>query len=198
LLTVNATGKAANGTRRIFTVSLSPVQWEVLTAMGLRSVWAIDVPAGRHQLRVASIDGATRRGGSVYLDLDVAKGTRVPSGMLLASRYLSGMPTAFADNRLARWTTVTPTATRVFPEGDVLTITVPHGGGPATARLLNPAGGVVWEGAGVPIESASAVQFAVPVGGGCSPTCDLTVQSSEGLVRTAIGVVPAQSDPPKD
>jgi hypothetical protein len=57
---------------------------------------------------------------------------------------------------------------------------------------------VIWEGAGVPIEGASAVQFAVPVAGTCSPACDLTVQSSGGLVRTAIGVVPAQTDPPKD
>jgi VWFA-related protein len=198
LLTVNATGKAGNGTRRIFTVSLSPVQWEILEATGLRSIWAIDLPPGRHQVRVASIDGPTSRGGSVYLDVNVTKGTQVPSGMLVASRYLTAMPTAFTDDRLARWTTVTPTATRVFPEGDVLTITVPHAGGPATARLLSPIGGVIWEGAGLPLESAAAVRFAVPVAGACSPACDLTVQSSSGLVRTALGVVPARIDPAKD
>jgi hypothetical protein len=60
-----------------------------------------------------------------------------------------------------------------------------------------PVGGVIWEAAGLPLESASAVQFAVGLGA-CSPACDLTVQSSKGLVRTAIGVVPAQTDPPQD
>ena len=73
MLTVNGAGKASNGTRRTFNMTLSPVQWEVLTATGLRSVWAIDLPKGRHQLRVASIHPATGRGGSVYLDVDVSE-----------------------------------------------------------------------------------------------------------------------------
>ena len=184
--------------RRTFTVSLSPTQWEILGRRAFAASGRSTLPAGRHQVRVASIDGATGRGGSVYLDVNVAQGTQVPTGMLVASRILSVMPTVFTDDRLARWTTVTPTATRVFPEGDVLTITVPHAGGPATARLLSPIGGVIWEGAGLPLESASAVQFTVPVAGACSPACDLTVQSSSGLVRTALGVVPARIDPAKD
>ena len=198
LLTMNATGKAANGTRRVFTVSLSPAQRKMLEVTGLRSIWAIDLPVGRHQVRVASIDGGTTRGGSVYLDVDIAKGPPAPAGVLMASRYFSAMPTTFVDDRLARWTTVTPTTTRVFPEGDVLTITVPHGGGPATARLLDSAGGIVWEGAGMPVENASAVQFTVTAVGACSPGCELTVQSSYGLVRTAIGVLPVQTDPRHD
>ena len=195
VLTVNAAGKAANGVRRTFTVTLSPAQWEMLIATGLRSVWALDLPAGRHQVRVASIDGGTGRGGSVYLDIEVPKGKDLPPGMLLASRFLSAMPTVFADNRLARWTTSTPTATRVFPKDDVLTITVPHAAeGPATARLSRPDGQVVWQGEGTPLDRASAVQFVVPLDGTCSGLCDLTVQSSHGTVRTAIGVVPAQTE----
>jgi hypothetical protein len=159
-------------------------------------VWAIDVPSGRHQLRVASIDAATSRGGSVYLDVNIPEGTALPPAALVASRFLSRMPTVFADKRLAPWTTVMPTATRVFPEADVLTITVPHHSpNPATARLSSATGDVVWEGRGVPIESASAVQFIVSLDRLGSPVCDLTVETSHGRVRTTIGIVPPQTGP---
>jgi len=188
LLTVNATGKASNGTRRILEMSLSPAQWEVLTATALRSVWAIDLTAGRHQLRVASIDLGTGRGGSVYLDIDVPEGSA--PGMLVASRFLSLMPTAFSDQRLARWTSAMPTAIRVFPDGDMLTVTVPQTvTTPATARLSNAAGHAVWEGAGTPLEGVAGVQFMVPLQSAGCPVCDLTVQSGDRTVRTTIGIV---------
>jgi hypothetical protein len=173
LLTVNATGKAGNGERRVFEVSLSPPQWDVLRATGLRSVWAIDVPEGQHQVHVASIDTATGRGGSVYLDVNVPDGDGLPPGLLIASRVLSMMPTA----------------TRVFPKGDVLTVTVPHTGpSSATAQLSNEGGTVVWDGPGTPIDKASAVKFVVPLDRVDSPVCDLTVKSSHGLGRTTIGI----------
>jgi VWFA-related protein len=194
LLTVNATGKAANGTRRIFDISLSPAQREVLTATGLRSVWAIDLPAGRHQVRVASIDSATRRGGAVYLEVDLPSGVGALSpAVLLASRFLSAMPTVFSDQRLSPWTSAIPTATRVFPEGDVLTVTVPHSGtAPATARLSSAAGKVVWEGSGAAVEGASASRFIVPLERVGSAVCELRVDSSYGVVRTTIGILSLQ------
>lgn len=192
LLTVNAAGKAGNGVRRTLDVSLSPGQWEALTATGLRSVWAIDLPAGRHQLRVASADVETGRGGSVYLDVDVPR-EKLPAGLLVASRTLSAMPTAFTDARLAQWIAPTPTATRMFTEGDVLTVTVPHSAAiAATARLDDPTGRVLWEGAGAAVEGAAAAQFVVPLDSPCAPGCDLTIASSHGPVRTTIGIVPRQ------
>jgi hypothetical protein len=170
------------------------VQWEVLSATGLRSIWAIDLPVGRDQVRVASIDLTTGHGGSVYLDVDIPAATRLPPGMLVASRFLSVMPTVFADERLTRWTNETPTATRVFPEGDTLTITVPHAAeAPATARLSTQTGEVAWQGSGAQIEGASAARFVVSLGQASSPQCDLTIQSSYGVVHTAIGVVPAKT-----
>ena len=193
LLTLNA-GKAANGTRRIFDLTLSPAQWQVLSAAGLRSVWAIDLPRGHHQLRVASVDSGTGRGGSVYLDVDVPDGPALPPNVLVASRFLSMMPTVFSDARLARWTSAIPTATRVFPEGDVLTVTVPQTAvGPAAARLSNAAGEVVWEGSGSSIEGASAVQFVVPLERKGSPVYDLTIKNGDGVVRTTIGIVSPQA-----
>ncbi len=189
LLTVDDKGKAGNGERRVFEVSLSPQQWTVLGATALRSVWAIALPKGQHQLRVASIDTATGRGGSVYLDVNVPDGEGLPPVPLVASRILSMMPTVFADERLAAWTTVMPTATRVFPEGDVLTVTVPHTGlSPATAQLRNEAGAVLWDGSGTPLDKTSAVQFVVPLERVSSPVGDLTVTTSHGLGRTTIGI----------
>jgi VWFA-related protein len=193
LLTVNASGKAANGTRRRFDVSLSPAQWDVLSATGLRSVWAIDLPAGRHQLRVASIDNATNRGGAVYLDVEVPDAPALAPGALVASRFLSAMPTVFSDERLSRWTSVIPTAARVFPEGDVLTVTAPHAGSaPAIARLSNAAGSIVWQGSGTPVDGAPAVRFIVPLERLGAPVCDLTVETSYGAVRTTIGLLSIQ------
>jgi len=195
LLTVDDGGKAANGMRRSFDVALTPVQREVLAGTGLRSVWAVDLPKGVHQLRVASVDTATGRGGSVYLDVDVSDETALPTGALVASRFLSMMPTVYADERLAPWTTVMPTATRVFPEGDLLTVIVPHDTPTLpTVRLTNAEGRVVWEGAGTPVTGALAVQFVVPLDGVGSAVGDLVIQSQRGTARTTIGIVSPQSD----
>ena len=194
LLTVSADGKVGNGTRRTFDIKMSPMQWEILTATGLRTVSAVDLPKGRHQLRVGSVHTATGRGGAVYLDVDVSGDKALPPGALIASRVLSRMPTPFSDDRLAPWTGAMPTATRVFPEGDVLTITVPDAS-PArvTARLTNTDGRIVWEGAGAPVEGASAAQFVVPLEGIGTPLSELTIDGSQGRVRTTIAVVSANT-----
>ena len=126
----------------------------------------------------------------MYLDVDVTDDSRLPPGALVASRFLSMMPTVFSDPQLAPWTVPVPTATRVFPEGDVLTLTVPHAAAtPVTARLTNATGQVVWEGKGAPVDGAPAVQFVVPLEGAGTPVCDITIESSNGRIRTTIGLV---------
>jgi VWFA-related protein len=197
LLTVDAKGKAANGTRRIADLSLSPAQREILAATGLRSVWAVSLPPGQHALRVATIDVETGRGGSVYLDVDVRNSPLPPPDVLLASRVLSAMPTLFADQRLATWISAMPTATRVFPEGDVLTITLPTAAAPAAARLAKASGEVVWEGRSTPAPNAPAVQFVIPLQGMASAVCELTVETSQGTARTTLGIVSADATPAK-
>ena len=197
LLTVNGTGKSDNGMRRTFDVALTPVQREVLAGTGLRSVWSVDLAKGQHQLRVATTDTATGRGGSVYLDVDVSDDV-LPAGILVASRFLSMMPTVFTDPRLERWTAAMPTATRVFPQGDVLTVTVPHAAAtPATARLSCPDGEVVWEGAGERLGGVPAMQFVVPLDGVGAPVCDLSVDAGAGRVATTVGIVFPQQDAEK-
>ncbi len=195
LLTVNATGRAANGVRRAIDAGLTTLQWEILANTSLRSVWAIDLPHGRHQLRVAAIETGTGHGGSVYLDVEIPNDTASPAGMLVASQFLSMMPTVFVDERLARWTTAMPTTTRVFPEGDVLTVTVPHAAStPARARLVRGDGRVVWEGEGTPVSGEAAARFTVPLQGVGSPVCDLVVENSHGLMRATLGIVSPASD----
>lgn len=190
VLTVNGAGKAANGLRRTFDVALTPVQRGVLAASGLRSVWAVELPAGRHQLRVAALDTVTGRGGSVYLDVSTGDERAPVPGILVASRFLSMMPTVFADDRLRAWTTPMPTATRVFPEGDLLTVTATlDAPAAATAQLVSSEGRVLWEGAGVPVPEGSAIRFDVPLVGIGAGVCELVVETRQGAARTVIGVV---------
>lgn len=191
LLTVDRKGRAAHGTRRRFDVALSSSQWAVLAVTGLRTVWAIDVQPGSYQLRVASLDTTTNLGGSVYLELDVPERTQEPRDALVGSRVLSVIPTPFADKRLAPWTAVMPTAMRVFPQGDVLTVTLRHSS-PRRARatLSNAAGEPAWEGPGSQVEGASAVQFVVPLGEAAPGVYDLTIQSGERPVRMGLVVLP--------
>ena len=189
LLTVDGKGHAGNGTRRTLEVSLSPAQWGVLIATGLRTVWALELAPGQHQLRVASLDAAGR-GGSVYLGVDVPEATAQPKDALISSRILSLMPTPFSDKRLAAWTTVAPTATRVFPQGDVLTVTSPQDSpGPTKARLSNAAGAVVWEGSGTEVKDASVAQVVVPLDRLAPGVYDLTIEKRESNVHIPIRVV---------
>jgi hypothetical protein len=82
-----------------------------------------------------------------------------------------------------------PTATRVFPAGDVLTVTVAHTGStPAIAQLATTTGQVVWEGSGRQVENASAARFVVPLEHISSAVCDLIVKTSHGVGRTSIGI----------
>lgn len=192
LLTIDEKGKAHNGTRRSFDLALSATQWEVLRLSGLRSVWAVDLPPGRHQLRVAAFDKGADRGGSLYVDVDVPRNEPSSPGVLVASRFLSVMPTPFVDQAISRWTSDTPTATRVFPQGDVLTVTVPHrvAAGAATGRLTAADGRLVWQGESEGInDSAVLARIVVPLDAAPPGVYELAVDSSHGTSRVTIGVV---------
>lgn len=191
LLTVDTSGKASNGIRRTFTLQPTPGQWDVLLASNLRTIWAVDLPAGRHQLRVAARDATAGRGGSVYLDVVVPKAPRWPAGALVASRFLSMMPTPFIDPRLETWTDAVPTATRVFPAGDVLLVTLPHDAAAtsAHARLETADGRQVWQGEGEPMDGQASTRFAVPLDEMAGRVGTLVIDTSHGTQRIAVGVV---------
>ena len=190
LLTVDESGKAANGTRRVLTLRPTDTQWAVLAASSLRSVWAVDLPPGRHQLRVAALQAGSGRAGSVYLDVVVPKDPKWPTGLLVSSRFLSMVPTPFIDPRLGRWTDMPPTTARVFPKGDVLTVTVPHvlASGPSQARLVLPDGQTAWEGSGQPLEGTNAVRFVVPLDD-AQDVSALVVTTSHGTQRLPVGII---------
>ncbi|WP_291984101.1 VWA domain-containing protein [Luteitalea sp.] len=190
VLTVNESGKAANGTRRLVTLRPTAGQWTVLAASSLRSVWAVDLAPGRHQLRVAALQSGSSRGGSVYLEIVVPKDPYWPTGFLVASRFLSIVPTPFIDPRLSRWTDLAPTTARVFPKGDVLSVTAPHDPekGPAHARLVLPDGRTAWEGPSQPLEGTNAVRFVVPLDEAVNVSA-LVVTTSHGTQRLPVGII---------
>ncbi len=123
LFTLDDKGKTSNATRRQMNIRVNDQQLTVLSASALRTVWAIELAPGEHQLRLAAVDEQTGRGGSLYLDLRV-DAAQPPQGIAVASRALSMVPTAFMDRDIARLLPAPPTAMRLFPPDDTLQVTV--------------------------------------------------------------------------
>lgn len=107
------------------------------------------------------------------------------------------MPTPFIDPRLATWTDAVPTATRVFPAGDALLVTVPHdpAGATAHARLETADGRAVWHGEGEPMDGHATTRFAVPLEDMAGGVGALVIDTSHGTQRTPVGVVQSASNP---
>lgn len=188
LLTVDKKGKAANGRRREMAFKVPPGQREQLSTTTLRSLWAVTLPPGRHQVRVATLDAATGRGGAVYLDLDVPSATRAPD-LFVSSELQASMPTLFADEQVKRWATPMPAATRVFAVGDVLTVQVPQEEGvPLRASLTSADGQTVWAGPSGTTPSGGGPRLEVPLDVAAG-SYHLLVESSSGRVTTPIAVV---------
>jgi VWFA-related protein len=190
LLTIGPGGKAANGARRILAFRMAPSRGQVLTDSAVRSVWAVELPRGRHQVRMATVDQSTGRGGAVYLDVQIAGRDEPPPDLLIASHVLGMMPTLFVDDRVTTWVDPLPTTTRVFPIGDALTITAPHAGtAPARASLASLDGQAVRTASMLPAPAQAAVRFLLPLDGIAKGPYQLIVETSRGRLRTPIGVV---------
>jgi VWFA-related protein len=135
-------------------LSSTMVSHERLMQNGLRALLDIGLRPGRHQLRVAVGDGASRAGSVVY-DLDVPDFTDEPlmlSGVLLASASLSGTTFIRADGARREVVPSTVTASREFPGGDVVSVLAhvyengrrpPAGPIVLTAELLAERGDVI-------------------------------------------------------
>ena len=75
--------------------SISPgLASQAIGARGLRSLWAVDLPPGTHQVRVATVHPVTGRSGSMYVDLVVHADHAVDTANLAAVAE-HPMPTAF-------------------------------------------------------------------------------------------------------
>jgi VWFA-related protein len=138
-------GKATNGTRKRIQITMTPHQVDRLEATALRTIWAVELTPGEHQIRFAATDDLSGRGGSIFVDVDVPKGLK-PHGVLVASLALSAMPTAFVDRDVVSLLSGTPTAVRTFVPDDTLQISVAGVLAAAPVRVEDASGATVWEG----------------------------------------------------
>lgn len=82
----------------------------------------VDLKPGRCSLRIGAFSGLSRKGGSVYADVDVPDFTKAPlslSGVVLSS---SAAPLAAPKDGLAKLLPVVPTTLREFRTGDTASV----------------------------------------------------------------------------
>ena len=145
IFSLDSRGKTANASRRHAKLTFTPAQLDMLDATALRTVWAVELTPGEHQLRLAAIDEVSGRGGSVFVDVAIPKGV-LPRTIVVASQALSAMPTAFVDRDIGDFLSGTPTTRRVFPADDTIEVSVANLAAPAGVRIEVPTGDVVWQG----------------------------------------------------
>jgi VWFA-related protein len=124
---LDAKGKYRGGSTDTLTLNLRPETKAIVQRTGIRSLSRLQIPPGRYQLRVAANDLATNAVGSVLYDLDVPDFTRGPlsmSGLVLASRVASAVPTFRPDEELGQVLPTPPMGSRIFPIGDDLALFV--------------------------------------------------------------------------
>ncbi|MBP7775990.1 MAG: VWA domain-containing protein [Acidobacteria bacterium] len=121
----NYGGKAFAGDRATLTLALKPDSVQRLRAGGFRILSSIDLPPGRYQLRVAALEGNTKRAGSVVYDLDVpdfSKEKLSMSDLALTSSTSGLVPTARPKDPLAKMLPGPMTTYRDFVQGDEIAL----------------------------------------------------------------------------
>ena len=88
---------------------------------GIRFLKRLNLPPGRHQVRVGVYDTANGATGTVMYDLDVPAFSKLPfsmSGLLVTSREALSTVTARGDPELQKFLKLPPAALRTFPQND--------------------------------------------------------------------------------
>lgn len=172
LLSVDATGTIANATRKAMRVELSDAQARLLGASALRTVWDVALPKGWHQVRMAVMETTSALTGSVYLDVEVPEAGLSP-GIAIGSRAWTMVPTAFVEPRAAAGLQVPPTVMRVFPQSDVLQVTIAGMSSPTTVVVRDARNAVLWQQA---LASDEAIrQFDLPLAALVPGPCRLVI-----------------------
>ncbi len=129
VVSMDANGSFGPATRRSVELRLPRGQLEMLQSSALRTVWAVDLPSGFQQVRVAAMHPTTGLRGMVALDLDVeaASPSELPA---LVAEMRRAVPTAFVDPRLEPLLPRNP-----GPPGDAAVATAPSTPGPWAAAL---------------------------------------------------------------
>jgi VWFA-related protein len=120
---VDNKGKVKGGARSEVNLKLKPQTRRAVEAAGFRALSRLDLPAGRYQLRVAGRASGSGAVGSVHYDLEVPDFTKEPlviSGIVLAARLPSLVPTARPDEQLKDVLPGPPTTWREFSARDTL------------------------------------------------------------------------------
>ncbi|MGV3518591.1 VWA domain-containing protein [Luteitalea sp.] len=97
VVSVGPNGKVGRITHRRTMLKVTPEAANSVAAQGLRTVWSINLPAGDHQVRIATVQTTSGARGSLYLDLLVTDEHPLdPKG--LAGLLQEQKPTAFVDS----------------------------------------------------------------------------------------------------
>ncbi len=124
----DASGKIKDGARDMLGLSLRPQTYEVVSKGMIRVVRRLQVPPGKYSLRVGARDGNGGALGTLIYELDApdfSKGGLTMSGIAITSASASRVPTTSAEKGVNEFKDILPsppTATRAFPQGDVLAI----------------------------------------------------------------------------
>lgn len=129
VVSMDGNGSFGPATRRSVELRVPPAQIEMLQSSALRTVWAIDLPRGFQQIRMATMHSTTGLRGMVALDLDVEAASPSELPALVAEMHRA-LPTAFVDPRLEPLLPRRPGS-----PGDATVVSAPSSPGPWAAAL---------------------------------------------------------------
>jgi len=126
LLTVNDGGHASNGTSINIDLRLTPEDLGRVRNTGVRWLSALEMPPGRHQLRVAGRAAGTGISGMITHDIVVPATRR--NGLELSGVTLTSVPSVLMITKGKPWLDqalpTPPTAARTFVAGDQIVAAV--------------------------------------------------------------------------
>ena len=123
VVAMDSGGTVRGSDHRTIEFDVSPKTRQALQTLGFRTFSRLELPAGRYQLRVASVLGSPGDVGSVRHDLEVpdfSKELPNMSSLVVTSRVAALIPTAGKDERLQEFLPAPPTTLRDFGMDDTL------------------------------------------------------------------------------
>ncbi len=127
IMAMDEGGKIRDGAKDIADLKLRPETHSSVMKNGVRLTRRLELPPGAYQLRIGAREANGGLVGSVMYDLDVpdfSKADLSMGGILLTASSAGRIPTANPDPDFKDILPGSPTAVRVFPSGDQLTLAV--------------------------------------------------------------------------
>ena len=127
IMAMDESGKIRDGAKDIADLKLRPETYSLVMKNGVRLTRRLELPPGGYQLRIGAREANGGLVGSVMYDLDVPDFSKTDlsmGGILLTASSAGRIPTANPDPDFKDILPGSPTAVRVFPAGDQLTLAV--------------------------------------------------------------------------